>query len=241
MTDHHTPDEEIVFTSGIEVELIRSLAGDPYVVQAARVSTGRDLVDYTQGDGKLINYLMREHHGSPFEHGMFTFRVSGPIYMVREWQRHRAGWSYNEVSGRYTELAPVFYLPPADRKIMQQGKPGQYRYADGLPEHRVILDSWTKAGCVKAWRAYEAMLSVGISRELARGVLPLTLFTSMYATCNPRSLMHWLSLRSTSERAAHPSCPQWEIAEAARQAEEHFSLAMPVTWSAFDNNGRVAP
>jgi thymidylate synthase (FAD) len=232
---------EIQFTEEITVELIRHLADDAFVAQAARVSTGRDLKPVEDGQGKLINYLMKKKHGSPFEHGMFTFRVHVPLFVAREWQRHRAGWSYNEVSGRYTELEPVFYLPPADRDITQQGKPGAYDYAPGTEGQANILKAFTQSASVRAWECYQAMLAAGVSRELARGVLPLNLFTAFYATCNPRSLMHFLSLRTKSNKAAYPSDPMAEIAEAAHQMEAYFSLAMPVTWSAYDNHGRVSP
>lgn len=233
-----------MFTDQITVEKIRSLADDMFVAQAARVSTGRDLAapgTVEPGQGKLINYLMKNRHGSPFEHGMFTFRVHVPLFVAREWMRHRAGWSYNEVSGRYTELEPVFYLPPEGRAITQTGKPGRYDYAPGTIGQMNQLRIWTKESCTEAWRCYRGMLEAGVSRELARGVLPLNLFTSFYATCNPRSLMHFLSLRTKSDQAAFPSDPMWEIAQAAAQVEDAFSLDMPVTWSAYNNNGRVCP
>lgn len=232
---------EIQFTEEITVELIRHLADDAFVAQAARVSTGSDLKPVEDGQGKLINYLMKKKHGSPFEHGMFTFRAHVPLFVAREWQRHRAGWSYNEVSGRYTELEPVFYLPPDGRAITQQGKPGAYDYAPGSLAQVGQLKAYTRDACYRSWACYQQMLDAGISRELARGVLPLNLFTAFYATCNPRSLMHFLSLRTKSDRAAYPSDPMAEIAEAARQMEDHFKYWMPVTWSAYDNNGRVSP
>jgi len=232
---------EIKFTESIGIELIRCLADDAFVAQAARVSTAGDLKPVEPGQGKLINYLMTKKHGSPFEHGLFTFRAEVPIFVAREWMRHRTGWSYNELSGRYTELSPRFYLPPADRAITQSGKPGAYDYAPGSLTQMGLLRAHTRESCAKAWTAYQAMLDAGISRELARGVLPLNLVTVFYATCNPRSLMHWLSLRSVSDHAAYPSTPQWEIAEAARQVEDHFKYWMPVTWSAYDNAGRVSP
>lgn len=235
---------EVTFTEEIGVELIRSLADDMFVAQAARVSTGRDVVAASgtmPGQGKLINYLMAKKHGSPFEHGLFTFRAHVPLFVAREWQRHRAGWSYNEVSGRYTELEPVFYLPPPGRAITQTGKPGAYDYAPGSLGQMDALRMWTRESCAESWRCYQEMLAAGISKEMARGVLPLNLFTSFYASCNPRSLMHFLSLRSKSEKAAYPSDPMWEIQVAAAQMEDAFSLAMPVTWSAYDNNGRVSP
>lgn len=230
------------FTEEIAVDLIRCLADDAFVAQAARVSTGNDLKPVEPGQGRLINYLMKKRHGSPFEHGMFTFRAHVPLFVAREWHRHRAGWSYNETSGRYTELEPVFYLPPADRDITQTGKPGAYDYAPGSLSQMGVLRVQTKESCLKAWETYQAMLAEGISRELARGVLPLNLFTSFYATCNPRSLMHFLSLRTKSPgKADYPSDPMREIEQAAEQMEAQFQYWMPVTWSAFDNHGRVSP
>lgn len=232
----------VQFTDQITVELIRCLADDAFVAQAARVSTASDLKPVEDGQGKLINYLIRKRHGSPFEHGMFTFRVHAPLFVAREWMRHRAGWSYNEVSGRYSVLEPVFYLPPEDRNLVQQGRPGAYEYVPGSPSQMDRLVYITRDASLKAWKCYQDLLDAGISREMARGVLPLNLFTAFYATCNPRSLMHWLSLRSFGDgQAAYPSNPQAEIAEAARQVEDHFKYWMPVTWSAFDNHGRVAP
>ncbi len=235
---------EIQFTEEITVEEIRSLADDMFVAQAARVSTGRDtqMAEGTvPGQGRLIEYLMRKRHGSPFEHGMFTFRAHVPLFVAREWMRHRAGWSYNEVSGRYTELEPVFYLPPPGRAITQTGKPGAYDYAPGTVGQMSDLREGLQSAAYTAWEVYTGLLAEGISKEMARGVLPLNLFTSFYATCNPRSLMHFLSLRSKSDRAAVPSDPMWEIQVAAAAMEDAFSNAMPVTWSAFNNSGRVSP
>jgi thymidylate synthase (FAD) len=232
---------EPIFTEEITVDLDEHLATDAKAVRMARVSLGLDAKPYEDGGPQLIRYLMRKRHGTPFEHGMFTFRVRVPLYVAREWIRHRAGWSYNEMSGRYTELAPVFYLPPPGRAITQTGKPGAYDYTAGTLGQMGDLREGLQTTAYTAWETYQDLLAAGISKEMARGVLPLNLFTAFYATCNPRSLMHFLSLRTKSDKAAYPSDPMWEIAEAARQVEEHFKAAMPVTWSAFDSNGRVSP
>ena len=231
---------DIEFRSTIDVELIRVFAGDDHVVQAARVSSGSDLRPVGK-TAPLINALMRDRHGSPFEHGMFTFRVHAPIFVFREWHRHRVGWSYNEQSGRYTTFAPVFYVPGPDRPLAQTGKPMNYDLRSGTEHQREYVPGATRHACSVAWDMYEAMLDQGVAREVARGVLPVTTYSSMYATCNPRSLMHFLSLRTADEGAAYPSKPQYEIDRAARELESHFMDAMPLTWAAWNEHGRVAP
>ena len=117
-------DPDISMRSDVSVELVKSSASDSDVLFAARVSTlGEQSLDELQKDPErskgLINYLMRDRHGSPFEHNSMTFFVSAPIFVFREFMRHRVGWSYNEESGRYRELDPVFYVPGADRKLVQ--------------------------------------------------------------------------------------------------------------------------
>lgn len=232
--------EQVTFKSTIDVELIRHFADDEHVVQAARVSSGSDL----RPRGKtapLISALMRDRHGSPFEHGMFTFRVHAPIFVFREWHRHRVGWSYNEQSGRYTAFAPVFYVPDYARPLVQSGKPMNYDLRSGTDQQHTDVAMATQGVCRTAWAMYEDLLANGIAREVARNVLPVNTYSSMYATCNPRSLMHFLSLRTADASAAYPSKPQWEIDRAARELESHFMDTMPVTWAAWNEHGRVAP
>jgi len=149
--------------------------------------------------------------------------------------------SYNEESGRYRRLEPVFYLPGADRKLVQQGKPGRYVFVDGTAEQQKLVDEATRAVCTSAYRAYLEMLEARVAREVARGVLPVSIYSSMYATCNARALMHFLSLRTKREDSAFPSFPQREIEMVAERMEEVFAEAMPLTYAAFNRNGRVAP
>lgn len=235
-----TGEQEIEFSSRIDVELIRAFADDVWVEQAARISTRSEMKD--RPTGGLINRLMKDRHGTPFEHGgTFTFRVHAPIFVFREWMRHRVGWSYNEQSGRYTEFEPVFYLPGYNRPLVQTGKAMDYDLHLGDPEQRQRMVGATRHACFVAWDMYQVMLDAGCAREVARNVLPVTTYSSMYATCNPRSLMHFLSLRTRDETAAYPSKPQFEIDNAARQMEIHFAETMPLTHEAFTRNGRVAP
>ncbi len=149
--------------------------------------------------------------------------------------------SYNEESGRYRRLEPVFYVPGADRKLVQEGKPGRYVFVDGTEEQHKLVDDATRGVCTGAYRAYLDMLDAGIAREVARGVLPVSIYSSMYATCNARALMHFLSLRTKREDSTFPSFPQREIEMVAEKMEAAFAGAMPLTHAAFERNGRVSP
>lgn len=226
------------FRSDMTVELIDSMGGDASVVRSARVSSGSVADDSTRDVG-LINYLMRDRHGSPFEHAVFTFRIEAPIFVFREFMRHRMA-SYNEESGRYKELEPVFYVPGPERKLQQIGKPGAYTFEDGTYDQKVMVAPATMRVYDEAYSTYKKMLDKGIAREVARVVLPVGIYSSMYVTMNARSLMNFLSLRS-DEQGTYPSFPQWEIAEVARQMELIFSEKMPNTHMSFVKNGRVSP
>ncbi|HAM25609.1 MAG TPA: FAD-dependent thymidylate synthase [Microbacteriaceae bacterium] len=246
-----TVPEDIEFRSDITVELVRSSAHDSDVLFAARVSTqGEQTLEAaqasqdTEAEDKrargLINYLMRDRHGSPFEHNSMTFYVQAPIFVFREFMRHRIA-SYNEESGRYRELNPVFYVPNADRNLVQVGKPGAYEFLPGSNEQISLVDHETRAQSVAAFHSYQRMLDAGVAREVARIVLPLNIYSSMYVTLNARSLMNFLSLRTKREGTIFPSFPQREIEMAAEKMEDFFAELMPLTYAAFNGNGRVAP
>jgi thymidylate synthase (FAD) len=236
---------EIIFRDDMTVELVKSSASDSDVIWAARVSTaGEQSLDAVGADASraegLINYLARERHGSPFEHTSFTFFISAPIFVFREFMRHRIA-SYNEESGRYRELRPVFYIPSKDRKLVQVGKPGAYSFVDGTPDQYDIVVKSIKESCIQSYGHYKRMLEAGIAREVARAVLPVTLYSSMYVTMNARALMNFLSLRTAREGSHFPSYPQREIEMVAEKMEEHFARLMPITYGAFQKSGRVAP
>ena len=239
---------EIEFRSDVTVELVRSSASDGDVLFAARVSTqGEQTLDAaaagteaTARDRGLINYLMRDRHGSPFEHNSMTFYVQAPIFVFREFMRHRIA-SYNEESGRYRELRPVFYVPASDRNLIQVGKPGAYEFLPGTPEQIALVDETTREASIAAFEAYQRMLQAGIAREVARIVLPLNIYSSMYVTVNARSLMNFLSLRTKVEGTHFPSFPQREIEMCAEKMETYWRELMPLTHAAFNANGRVAP
>ena len=237
--------EEIIFRDDMSVELVKSSASDADVIWAARVSTAGDKsledvgADPAKSEG-LINYLARERHGSPFEHTSMTFFISAPIFVFRDFMRHRIA-SYNEESGRYRELKPVFYIPSKERKLVQIGKAGAYTFVDGTPEQFDITVAAIKETCSLAYANYQKMLDAGVAREVARAVLPVTLYSSMYVTMNARALMNFLSLRTAREGSHFPSYPQREIEMVAEKMEAHFAKLMPITYGAFQKSGRIAP
>ncbi|MDI5965346.1 FAD-dependent thymidylate synthase [Streptomyces sp. SL13] len=247
MTDTPRPTApEPEFRDDVHVELVKHNAADSDVLWAARVSTAgeqslEELAKDPERSTGLINYLMRDRHGSPFEHNSMTFLVSAPIFVFREFMRHRVGWSYNEESGRYRELQPVFYVPGADRRLVQEGRPGKYHFVEGSPGQHKAAREAMETSYRHSYDAYQRMLAEGIAREVARAVLPVGLFSSMYATCNARSLMHFLGLRTQHELAAVPSFPQREIEMVAERMELEWSRLMPLTHAAFNSNGRQAP
>ncbi|MGP3959381.1 FAD-dependent thymidylate synthase [Nonomuraea sp. 3N208] len=236
---------EIKFRSDMDVELIKSAASDADVLWAARVSTkGESSLAELEADPQrskgLINFLMRDRHGTPFEHSSMTFYINAPIFVFREFMRHRT-FSYNEESGRYRQLVPVFYVPGPDRKLVQEGKPGKYVFKDGSPEQHEIVTEATQESYRQSYRAYLDMLEAGVAREVARTVLPVGLYSSMYATCNARALMNFLSLRVKREDSTFPSFPQREIEMVAEKMENLWAALMPLTHEAFEANGRVCP
>ena len=209
-----------------------ALASDLAVVNGARVSFNAETQEMTERDGGLIRFLIRERHGSPFEHGYFRFLVKAPIFVVREHHRHRAGHSYNEWSGRYAKLDAEFYVPDFVRR--QLGKPGAYTFEPVDEATREATRREIEEAAERAFVTYERLLEQGIAKEVARTVLPLATYTKYYWSCNPRSLMHFCSLRN------HESA-QYEIREYAAAAETFLAELMPVTHAAFVENGRVAP
>ena len=235
----------IQFREDMTVELVKASASDADVIWAARVSTAGEqslesVGQATDRDAGLINYLARERHGSPFEHTSMTFFVSAPIFVFREFMRHRIA-SYNEESGRYRELLPVFYVPSKERNLVQVGKTGAYTFVAGTKEQYDITTKAIKESCTVAYENYKKILASGVAREVARAVLPVTLYSSMYVTMNARALMNFLSLRTSREGSHFPSYPQREIEMVAEQMEQHFARLMPITYAACEKSGRIAP
>jgi thymidylate synthase (FAD) len=240
-----TVGSEVQFRSDVTVDLVKASAADSDVVFAARVSTqgerSRSSIDADAAESAgLIRFLMRERHGSPFEHSVLTFYVSAPIFVWREHMRHRMT-SYNEESGRYRVLDPVFYTPGPDRRLVQVGKPGAYEFVPGSPEQHATVGQAVRLAVTEAYRQYQRMLEQGVAREVARTVLPVSIYSSAYVTMNARALMNFLSLRRSSDDSRFPSYPQREIEMVAERYEEIWAELMPLTHGAFVANGRVAP
>jgi thymidylate synthase (FAD) len=238
------------FISDITVRMIDYLGGDHMVVAAAKVSTDGDAaMDYADEekaeDNKgLINYLMKHRHGTPFEHSTMVFFVHAPIFVWREWHRHRIGFSYNEESGRYKQLDPVFYIPDRERPMMKVGewKPGRPKFLrceDDQQYDSLVLSK--KEQYLTSYASYEQALAEGFDPGLARIDLPVGIYSSCWVTCNPRSLMAFLSLRTHHPEASYVSYPLHEIEVAAEQCEKIFGELFPATYDAFVKNGRVAP
>ena len=177
---------------------------------------------------------------SPLEHNCFTFFVAAPIFVFREWHRHRIA-SINEMSGRYTVLKPRFYSPAPDRKMINVGTSARPEMAPGSKEQYDLMVKGDKTVCQLAWDTYQERLEAGISNELSRTILPLSVYSEMYWTVNARGLMNFLSLRVDSPDSHKRSRPQWEIQMGADKCEAIFAELMPITHAAFVKNGRVAP
>lgn len=229
----------ITIRSDIEVKLIDSMASDLAVTRAAQVSVKGENNPDTDTP-RLINYLMECRHGSPFEHTAMTFFVKAPIFVFREWHRHRIS-SINEMSGRYTKLFPEFYAPDAHRKLVNIGTSARPEFAPGNEDQQFMVRDLITETAQKAWDSYEAMIDAGVANEIARAVLPVTTYSQMYWTVNARSLMNFLSLRVDSSDAAYRTRPQREIEMGAEKMEHVFAQLMPHTYAAFVRNGRVAP
>jgi thymidylate synthase (FAD) len=215
------------------VRLDGCMADDLSVVNGARVSFAQRVEEMTDREAGLIRFLMRERHGSPFEHNAFRFHIKLPIFVMREWARHRVG-SFNEWSGRYSQLEPEFYVPEPEDVRTQIGKPGSYSFETVDPELAEHTREAQEAVFTEAYRTYEDLLERGVAKEIARNVLPVAIYTQFYWTVNARSLMNFLSLRN-AETA------QREIRRYAAAVEGLFATKMPITHAAFVANERRAP
>ncbi len=231
------------FTSELRVELIDSMGTDMSIAHAAWVSTKGEQAraQDTEHVAGLINYLMAHHHGTPYEHSALTFFVDAPIFVFREWHRHRIGFSYNEVSGRYSQLPPKFYVPGLSRPLVNAGSSARPKLVPGDEHQHALVGKSIEETARLAYERYEAMLEAGVAKEVARMVLPVNTFSAMYVTCNARSLMAFLSLRTHSDDAKFVSYPMWEIEACAKKMEDVFAERFPLTHAAFEKNGRVSP
>ena len=233
MTDLVLTDDTIYVLDHGFVRLDDVMASDLSVVNGARVSFARRKEEMDDADAGLIRFLMRDRHGTPFEHNAFRFHIRCPIFVAREWMRHRVG-SFNEFSLRYAKATDDFYVPEAEDVRSQVGKPGAYTFETVEPELAEDTREALREVYEHAYSTYERLVEAGVAREVARSVLPVGAYTEFYWTVNARSLMNFVSLRA-AETA------QREIRRYAEAVERFLELHMPITHAAFVASGRVAP
>jgi len=197
------------------VRLIDHMGSDLSVVNAARVSFGKRKEVFDEADAKLITYLAEHDHTSPFRHTALTFHVKAPIFVFRQWMKHRIASEFNEISGRYVEFKEdEFYVPELFRrqaKVNKQGSEGEVEGAAAVQAHAVFL-----AACRNAVAQYKELIALGVCREQARCLLPLGLYSEVYWTVSLQAAAHFIRLRTDSHA-------QWEIqqyAQAVRQVVE---------------------
>lgn len=220
----------IELVNNIEVDLIHHNLSDDMVAMAAWVSHDIDneerLHNTTRVEG-LIKFLVKNKHLSPLEHGSMTIKSNVPLFVRSEWHRHRTQ-SYNEVSGRYTEMMPKFWCGSIAR--IQKGKPGDYYFEEGTKDQTEAYHASKLRAVEFAWSEYQYRLDLGIAKEQAREDLPLSLMTQFYATGNLRNWLQFLALRDESHALE-------EIQLAAREVAGIVSELAPITYEAFKEYG----
>jgi thymidylate synthase, flavin-dependent len=209
------------------IRLVDSMGGDLSVVRSARVSYDAEWrAGEDEGkDAKLIHYLMKNRHTSPFESVQFTFEVKAPIFVFRQWHRHRT-WAFNEISARYAELPEEFYVPAIDKITTQSVNNKQQRTDEQLADAEVCRDL-INSRCMAAFFTYRTLLDKGCPRELARGVLPVNTYSKMFATIDLHNLLGFIRLRDH----AHA---QYEIQVYAQAMLELIRPIVPVSVAAFE-------
>jgi len=210
------------------LRLVDFMGGDIAVVEAARVSFGQG----SKGEKKdrlLIDYLLGHGHETPFEQSVFKFHVKCPIFVSRQWFRHR--WSsFNEISGRYTQFKPEFYVPETLRT--QSGDDYRFQELEGRIGEELRKEIQNSIS--REYETYTRLLQSGLAKEQARIILPVAMYTQFYWTANARSLMNFLKLRD-DEHA------QYEIRQYAKVIKEVFKAKMPWTYEAFCKYDRGVP
>lgn len=235
--------QHVTFRNDMHVELLDCFGNDSKVARVARVSTRNDEAT-PERDARLVNTLVSEGHMVPLEHAAMTFRIECPIFVSRQIVKHRMS-SISELSGRYSEMPPEFYVPGEGCKLGQTGSRMAYDMVRLTPEHTAAVRGIIEAASEQAWRSYEDALRMGAAREVARMVLPVNTYTEIRMTMNLRSLLNFLSLRVNwvgrgFEHVAQPGHPQWEIEQVALQMSNHLTTNFPAVWEAFEKKGFAA-
>ncbi len=199
------------------VKYVDHMGSDLSIVNSARVSFGKKVEEMRPKDEKLVNYLWSHQHTTPFRHAYMTFHIKAPIFVLRQWMKHQIGCSWNEASGRYIEFEGEFYHPEIFRKQSQNNKQG----SEGAIEKQNLARQRYLDNHTRALQDYRLLLELGVCKEQARMVLPLSLYTECYWTASLQAIMHFLKLRE-DEHA------QLEIQKYARVVRKMTELNFPV-------------
>ena len=210
------------------IRLVDFMGSDNRVVSSARVSFG-GVSKGEEQDKKLIKYLMEHRHHTPFEHCYFQFHVCCPIYVARQWMRHRWG-SFNEISARYTQVKDTFYIPSVFRGQDIKNRQGSVTADFDNEALRKIYEESVEA----SFATYNKLIKAGVAREMARGVLPVCQYTQFYWSVNARSLFNFLQLRMDGHA-------QYEIRVYADAIAQIVKEKMPWSWEAFEALNKSLP
>jgi len=223
LLDHQIP----VLDKGF-VRLVDYMGGDDRIVQTARVSYGEGTKTVRQ-DAGLIDYLLRHEHTSPFEHVIFELHCKMPIFVARQWIRHRTA-RLNEISGRYSVMKDEFYLPPREQITLQSIDNKQGRESESVPaELQDKVLELLKSDQSSSYKNYKEIINDGIARELARINLPLSMYTEWYWQMDLKNMLHFLKLRMDSHA-------QWEIQEYARAIAKIVQAVCPKAYESFERH-----
>lgn len=219
---------EIQFRSDVVVELLDSMGDEQSIVRAARVSTKGTDAEREEAAG-LVKYLVRSGHTTPLEACVLTFRIECPLFVQNQLVKHRIT-SINAHSGRYSEMKPEFYVPSADRPVVQIGKTGDYEFVQEIRVFQEVEDELIHHSSV-CWDTYQHLLGEGVSKEVARLVLPQNIYSSLIITANLHSLLNIVRLRTDR----YGSKPQWEIALLGEQIRDILVEKFPNVMEAYDS------
>jgi len=220
------PDNAIKCLDKGFVRLVDSMGGDNAIVQAARVSYGKGTSKLSQDRG-LIRYLMRHRHSTPFEMVEFKFHCKMPIFVARQWVRHRTA-NINEYSLRYSEARDEFYYPDPEHIQFQSALNKQGRMGEVTPELKLKVQNYFKEISERSFEIYSELNQAGIARELARSILPVNLYTEWYWKNDLHNLLHFIGLRSDSHA-------QYEIRVFSDAMAESVKAVAPFAWEAYQD------
>ena len=212
------------------VRLIDHMGSDLSVVNAARVSFGKVKASFEDSDAKLVDYLAEHEHTSPFRHTALTLHVKAPIFVFRQWMKHRIGSEFNEISGRYVEFPEdEFFVPELFRKQAKVNKQGSEGALDVAHRERALA-SYLES-CRDAVAHYKELIALGVCREQARCVLPLALYSEVYWTVSLQAVAHFIRLRADGHA-------QWEIQQYAAAVRAVVEPLYPVGLKALLASGK---